>query len=79
MWAISSELYVKEAICLVKAWLEKRGSLTLKSKVSGVLASGVLPNAYISTELDGSAELDNEWATYYQSLIGILRWAMELG
>ena len=71
-WAISSEQYVKEAVRLVKAWLEKRG-LWLKSKAPGVLPSGYQP------ELDGSPELDDERATYYQSLIGILRWAVELG
>jgi hypothetical protein len=71
-WAISSELYVKEAVRLVKAWVEKRG-LMLKSK-----APGVMPYNY-TPELDGSAELDDERATYYQSLIGILRWAVELG
>ena len=30
-------------------------------------------------EVDGSEELDDEVATYYQSLIGILRWIVELG
>jgi hypothetical protein len=71
-WAISSELYVKEAVRLVKDWVDKRG-LRLKTK-----APGVLPNGYFP-ELDGSMELDDERATYYQSLIGILRWAVELG
>jgi hypothetical protein len=71
-WAISSELYVKEAVRLVKAWVEKRG-LRLKTKAPGVLPSGYVP------ELDGSLELDDERATYFQSLIGILRWAVELG
>ena len=71
-WAISSELYVKEAVRLVKAWVDKRG-LRLKTKAPGVLPSGYTP------ELDGSLELDDERATYFQSLIGILRWAVELG
>ena len=30
-------------------------------------------------EIDGSDELDNEGATYYQFLIGIPRWIVELG
>jgi hypothetical protein len=30
-------------------------------------------------ELDVSPELDPEDASYYQSLIGILRWIVELG
>ena len=30
-------------------------------------------------ELDGTPELDDEERTYYQELIGILRWATELG
>ena len=30
-------------------------------------------------DLDTTAELDEEQATYYQSQIGILRWIVELG
>ena len=30
-------------------------------------------------ELDGSAELDKENHTYFQELIGVLRWATEIG
>jgi len=30
-------------------------------------------------EIDVSAELSPEFAAYYQSLIGILRWMVELG
>jgi hypothetical protein len=55
-----------------KACVEKRG-LMMKSKAPGILLYNYTP------ELDGSAELDDKRATYYQSLIGILRWAVELG
>lgn len=30
-------------------------------------------------EIDTSDELDNEDAAYYQSLVGVLRWMVELG
>ena len=71
-WAMSSESYVKEAVRLVEKWLQRR-NLSLKSKAPSVLPTKYLP------ELEGTEELNDEEATYYQSLIGILRWAVELG
>ena len=37
-----------------------------------------LPTSY-HPELDCTAELDEEEAAYYQSMIGVLRWIVELG
>jgi hypothetical protein len=52
--------------------LEKEGS-KLQSK-----ADHPMPNGY-RTEVDASDELPPELVTRYQGLIGVLRWACELG
>ena len=41
-------------------------------------ASSVLPKEY-RPEIDVTEELGHEEASYYQSLIGVLRWMVELG
>ena len=71
-WAMSSDLYVKRAIADVETELGKVDQ-TLRSKVSTPLSSGYRP------ELDKSPELDAKRANYYQGLIGVLRWIIELG
>ena len=71
-WAIGSEEYVKEAVRVIKAWLEKRG-MFLKTKASGVLPSGYKP------ELEASPLLDENDSHFYMQAIGILRWIVELG
>ena len=40
--------------------------------------SSVLPDTY-RPELDTTPECSDEQVTYFQNLIGILRWAIELG
>lgn len=71
-WAISSDTYVKRAIAEVEREL---GSVSkeLKKKVTSPMASGYRP------ELDASPELDERRASYYASLLGVLRWCIELG
>ena len=69
---MSSEKYVKDAVRQVKELLVKRNQ-TLKSK-----APSVLPSGY-RLELDATELCNNDHASYYSSVIGILRWAMELG
>ena len=69
---MSAEKYVSEAIRNVKYYLEQQGQV-LKSKVSGVLNSGYRP------ELDLTPYCDDETANYYQQLIGVLQWIVELG
>ena len=71
-WGMSSEQYVQEAIRTVELELSKVGR-TLKNKASTPLTSGYRP------ELDVSPLLDEDGANYYMNLIGILRWAVELG
>jgi hypothetical protein len=71
-WAMSSETYIKSAIADVETELAKIDK-QLPSKASTPLKPGYRP------ELDQSPELDARRITYYQGLIGVLRWMCELG
>ena len=68
----SMSQYVKEAVKNVEDYLAKKGQ-KLKRKA----ASPITPN--YSPEIDSSPELSDVESTYYQSLIGILRWMVEMG
>jgi len=72
MWAMSSQSYVKEVIRCVEMELQKTGH-RLTGKPTTPMTSGYRP------KLDISPLLDPDQANYYMSLIGILRWAVELG
>ena len=56
----------------MELWLSKY-DVKLKTKAPSVLPSGYRP------ELDATAELNDDQASYYGSLIGMLVWAVELG
>lgn len=71
-WTISSEKYLKTAITNVEAKLAQSG-LRLPSKCKTPFISGYHPASDVSKELD-SAGLQ-----YFQEMIGVLRWAVELG
>ena len=71
-WAFSSTQYVQAAVTNVENYLSKRGE-KLRAK-----ASNVLPKDY-HPEVDVTEELAHDEASYYQSLIGVLRWMVELG
>jgi len=71
-WAFGSSQYVQAAVENMKAWLAKSGR-QLPKKAEAPFKSGYRP------EIDVSQELTGEEASYYQSLIGILRWMVELG
>lgn len=71
-WAFGSSQYVQAAVENVKAWLAKSGR-KLPKRAEAPFKSGYRP------EIDVSQELTGEEASYYQSLIGILRWMVELG
>jgi hypothetical protein len=71
-WAMSSDTYVKRSIADVERALEEIGQ-RLRSKVTTPLSSSYRP------ELDATPELDDRRANYYQGLIGVLRWIVELG
>jgi hypothetical protein len=68
---MSSDTYVARAVADVSRTLDQVQQ-RLK-KVSTPLASNYRP------ELDGTPELDDRRANYFQGLIGILRWIVELG
>ena len=68
IWTMSSQEYLKAAIKEVE---NKVGKLVSK-------VTTPLPKSY-SPELDSTEELGNSDITYYQELIGILRWATEIG
>ena len=70
-WAFGSAQYVKVAVNNVEVYLSKRGRL-LPAKAKTPLPSGYCP------EINITEELGPEEGSYYQSLIGILRWMVEL-
>jgi hypothetical protein len=72
MWAMSAQKYIKEAIRCLEMELQKSGQ-RLGGKPPTPMTPGYRP------ELDVSPLLEEDQASYYMSLIGILRWAVELG
>jgi Reverse transcriptase (RNA-dependent DNA polymerase) len=71
-WGQSSSHYVQRAVETLEKWMELN-QYKLVRKAPTPMATDYRP------ELDVSPTLDNEDANYYQSLIGILRWAVEIG
>ena len=63
---------MKQAVANVETELNKVGK-KLNSRVSGPLVQSYKP------ELDTSELLDAKSANYYQNLIRVLRWVVELG
>ena len=72
-WYQSSEEYLKNAVRIVDDKLEEAGRAPLSKKTKTVLPEKYKP------ELDISPECEDDQANYFQNLIGILRWAVELG
>jgi hypothetical protein len=72
IWSMNCMQYLKEAVKNVKDELAK-SNFVLRGKPTTPMQAGSRP------ELDVSSILGPEQANYYQSLIGILRWAVELG
>ena len=74
IWASSPRDYVKNAVKTVEKLFEEDGEgYVLKSKAKNPFPSGYKP------ETDVTDELENDLASRYQQLIGICRWAVELG
>ena len=71
-WSFSSAQYTQAAVKNVERFLDKRKE-SLPKKAPAPFTSNYRP------EIDISAELSPADAAYYQSLIGILRWIVELG
>ena len=71
-WSFSSSQYVQEAVRNVEVYLNERKK-KLASKAGSPISNNYRP------EIDETDELNLADAAYYQSLIGILRWTVELG
>jgi hypothetical protein len=71
-WTVTSADYVKAAIENVEEGI-KGTKWKLPTKVTTPMVASFVP------ELDGSPELDADETQYFQELIGMLRWATELG
>ena len=73
MWSISSYDYIKAAIENVQSTISKGTRWKFSKKAPTPMVMGFEP------ELDESPELEATAHTFYQELIGMLRWAIELG
>ena len=73
MYSMSMSQYVqKEAVKNVKGYIAKKGMAILKNAATSLSTN-------YSPEIDQSEELEEEEAKCHQSLIGILRWIVEMG
>ena len=79
-WTMSLHSYVKEAIRNVKQRMKDDG-YRYNKKLSDINCSPTSPFSTQSyrPELDLSSECTPDQITYYQNLIGVLRWIVELG
>ena len=72
-WQLEADKYVKNAIDVVQKLLDEDGDgLQIKQ------AKTPFPSSY-KPELDVTEELDDAMISRFRQLIGILRWAVELG
>jgi hypothetical protein len=71
-WAFGSAQYVKAAVKNVESYLASKGE-KLAARASSPISHGYRP------EIDVTEELGPADSAWYQSLIGILRWIVELG
>jgi hypothetical protein len=72
LWSMSSSHYIKEALSNLEKHLQDKG-LRLAGKPKTPMKTDYRP------ELDVSPVLNADQANYFMSLIGILRWVVELG
>jgi len=72
VWSISADKYVKEAIRTIESDLLSM-NMKLPANIHTPLVTSYRP------DLDFSSPLEEDYANWYQQLIGILRWAVELG
>ena len=73
-WALSPTKYINEALATAAAYVKKEYGIDKFPKTG----SGPWPNGYVP-ETDESKELDPKKANYYQSIVGIMNWIVELG
>ena len=72
-WGFSSSQYVQSAVNNVVKYLKEVKLMPLPNSMDQSLKRDYRP------KLDDTAELEPTDAAYYQSLIGVLRWIVELG
>jgi hypothetical protein len=72
VWAMSATEYVKHVVQEVERELSSQGAY-LPKRIETPLSSNYRP------ELDFSSELEGSQVNYYQGLIGVLQWIVELG
>ena len=73
-WALSSSKYVQEAVQNVENYLrDELGGRTLRKRALTLFMSEYDPDMYTTKQVS------TEFATYYQSQIGILHWMVEMG
>ena len=72
-WTFISSQYVQETVYNVEKFLQDLDVSMLSMNINALLSNGYRPKLDISPELDGSD------GGYYQSLIGIIWWMVELG
>ena len=73
-WANSPSKYVNKAVNNCEKWIQEN----MPEHKHSYRASNPFPTVY-DPDLDTTAKLDEEQATYYQPQIGILCWIVELG
>jgi hypothetical protein len=74
VWSTSPRTYVKNSILVVERLLEEAGDgYVLKANARNPFPTGYKP------EIDITDELDQTMASRFMQLIGILRWAVEIG
>ena len=72
-WTITSQDYVKAAVKNVEETIRKKGRKLPTSNIETPM------NTTFSPEMDVTEELNADDTTYFQELIGVLRWATEIG
>ena len=77
MWSMTSHEYLSSAIKNLEEELQKENAHPLR-KYGKKAGERPFPQNY-RPEVDSSPELGDELATRYMQLIGILRWAIEIG
>ena len=79
-WSMGSRSFVKEAICNIKKQLS-HNNLMFNKKLLDPNHSPKAPFSSIDyrSELDVSMECNDNQMNYFQNLIGVLRWIVELG
>jgi hypothetical protein len=74
-WGMSPTKYIKEAVSNCKKHLKLNydGRYVLRTQAAYPFVMGYEPELY------ETPALDPDWASYFQSIIGVMRWMCEIG